>query len=214
MTPRQQHYETLADTIIKNLKKRRMEGCYCATAAEAKEKVLSYLADGCSVSFGGSMTLEEAGILDALRGMPNIRLIDRSKASSPDEIRQMYHDALSADYYLMSTNAVTIEGELVNVDGHGNRVAALIYGPEQVIVVAGMNKVASNVEDAIRRIHTVASPMNCRRLSRNTPCAATGVCADCLSPDSICSQTVITRRSGVENRIRVILVGKIWDIRV
>ena len=208
MTPTQQYYETLADTIIKNLKKRRMEGFYCATSEEAVETVISLLSDGGTASFGGSMTLEETGILDAVRGMPNIRLIDRTKASSPEEIKQMYHEALSADYYLMSTNAITIEGELVNVDGHGNRVAALIYGPEQVIVVAGMNKVAANVEDAILRVHTVASPINCQRLDRHTPCAATGVCGNCFGPESICSQTVVTRRSGVEDRIKVVLVGE------
>ena len=208
MTPTQQHYQALADTILKNLKKRRMDGCYCATAAEAKEKVLSCLTEGCSVSFGGSMTLEEAGILDAVRGRSDLRLIDRAKAGSPEEVRQMYHDALSADFYLMSTNAITTEGELVNIDGTGNRVAALIYGPEHVIVIAGMNKVAADVPDAIRRVHNVASPINCQRLNRKTPCAATGVCSDCLSPDCICSQTVITRRSGVENRISVILVGE------
>lgn len=208
MNPKKMHYETLANTVIKNLATRRMEGCYCATAAEAKEKALSYLTSGATVSFGGSMTLEETGILSALREKPDITLIDRANAGSIEETIKMYHDALSADYYFMSTNAITVSGELVNVDGNGNRVAALIYGPENVIIVAGMNKIAANVEEAISRVHTIASPMNCKRLNKNTPCAVTGVCSDCLSPDSICSQTVVTRRSGIENRIKVILVGE------
>lgn len=208
MNPKQQHYETLANTVIKNLNKRRIEACYCATVEDAEKKAFSYLTDGCTVSFGGSMTLDEMGMLTALRHDPNIRLIDRATATSPEEIKQMYHDALSADYYFMSTNAITVDGELVNIDGTGNRVAALIYGPENVIIMAGMNKVAANVDEALSRVHNTATPMNCKRLDKKTPCAATGVCSDCLSPDCICNQVVITRRSGIEGRIKVILIGE------
>lgn len=208
MNPRQTHYETLADTIIKNLKKRRMDGCYCATVEEAEKKAFSYLTPGCSVSFGGSMTLEDTGMLTALRHDPNIHLLDRATAKTPEETKQIFHDALSADFYFMSTNAITVNGELVNIDGNGNRVAALIYGPENVIVMVGMNKVAANVEEAVSRVHNMATPMNCHRLNKKTPCAATGVCADCLSPDCICNQVVVTRRSGIEGRIKVILIGE------
>lgn len=208
MSPKQQHYETLANTIIKNLNKRRMEGYYCATIEEAEKKVFSYLSDGCTVSFGGSMTLEETGMLTALRHDPNITLIDRATATSPEETKKMFRDSFSADYYFMSTNAITVDGELVNIDGTGNRVAALIYGPENVIIMAGMNKVAANVEEALSRVHNIATPMNCHRLGKKTPCSTTGVCADCLSPDCICNQVVITRRSGIEGRIKVILIGE------
>lgn len=208
MNPMQKHYETLANTIIKNLAKRRMEGSYCATIEEAVAKAESYLTDGASVSFGGSMTLEETGMLTALRNNKNIHLIDRATAKSPEEMKQLYHDALSADFYFMSTNAITIDGELVNIDGNGNRLAALVYGPEHIIIIVGMNKVAANVEEAISRIHTTAAPINCQRLERNTPCAATGVCAECTSPDCICCHTVVTRYSRFENRIKVILVGE------
>ena len=207
-TPRELYYETLADTIIQNLAKRQMEGFYCPTVEEAEKKVFSYLTDGCTVSFGGSMTLEDTGMLTALRHDPNIRLIDRATAKSPEETKKLYHDALNADFYLMSTNAITTAGELVNIDGNGNRVAALIYGPENVILLAGMNKVAANVEEALSRVHNVATPMNCKRLHKNTPCAATGICADCLSTDCICNQVVITRRSGIPGRIKVILIGE------
>lgn len=208
MNPKQIHYEALADTIIKNLSRRRMEGYYCATIEEAEKKAFSYLTDGCSVAFGGSVTLEETGMLTALRHDPNIRLIDRATAKSPEETKQLYHDALSADFYFMSTNAITIDGELVNIDGTGNRVSALIYGPENVIILAGMNKVAANVTEAFSRIHNTATPMNCLRLQKKTPCASTGVCADCLSPDCICNQLVITRRSAIEGRIKVLLIGE------
>lgn len=208
MNPKQMHYETIANTIIKNLAKRRMEGSYCATIEEAVAKAESYLTDGASVSFGGSVTLEETGMLAALRNNKNIHLIDRATAKSPEESKKIMHDALSADFYFMSTNAITIDGELVNIDGNGNRLAALVYGPEHIIIIAGMNKVAANVEEAISRVHTTAAPINCQRLDRNTPCAATGVCAECTSPDCICCHTVVTRYSRFENRIKVILVGE------
>ena len=119
----------------------------------------------------------------------------------------MYHDALSSDVYFMSTNAITANGELVNIDGPGNRVAARIYGPETVIILTGMNKVAANVEEALSRIHNVATPQNCIRLNKTTPCSTTCTCADCLSPDCICNQVVITRRSGIKGRIKVLLIG-------
>lgn len=208
MVPRQKYYETISNTIIKNLEKRQMEGCYCSTLEEAEKKVFSYLSDGCSVSFGGSMTLEDSGMLTALRHAPHLQLIDRSLAKSPEEVKKMYHDALSSDFYFMSTNAITVNGELVNIDGTGNRVAALIYGPENVIILAGMNKIAASVPEALSRIRNTASPINCNRLNKKTPCSETGICADCLSSDCICNQIVVTRRSGVKGRIKVILIGE------
>ena len=132
----------------------------------------------------------------------------RQVCKTPEDSRKIFHDALMADYYFMSTNAMTIDGELVNIDGNGNRVAALIYGPENVIILAGMNKVAKDVAEAVDRVHLTATPMNCVRLNKQTPCAVTGVCADCLSPDCICNQVVITRRSGIQGRIKVILIGE------
>ena len=119
-----------------------------------------------------------------------------------------YRDAFSADTYFMSTNAITTGGELVNIDGTGNRVAALIYGPETVVILAGMNKIAANVDEALSRVHNVATAQNCIRLDKKTPCAITGACADCLSPDCICNQVVITRRSGIKGRIKVLLIGE------
>ena len=153
------------------------------------------------------MTLEETGMMDALRSA-DIQFLDRAVCKTPEDSRKMFHDALMADFYFMSTNAMTIDGELVNIDGNGNRVAALIYGPENVIILAGMNKVAKDVAEAVDRVHLTATPMNCVRLNKQTPCAVTGVCADCLSPDCICNQVVITRRSGIQGRIKVILIGE------
>lgn len=208
MGVREQYNEKLAETVIRNLEKRQMAAFYCPSAAEARDMALSFVKEGNSVSFGGSMTLEETGILEALRNRGDIRLIDRANARNAQETKQIFRDALSADCYFMSTNALTEDGELVNIDGNGNRLAALIYGPDQVIIVTGLNKVVPTVEDAVRRVRHTATPLNCIRLNRNTPCASTGTCADCLAPDCICNQVVITRRSGNPDRIKVILVGE------
>ena len=127
MTPKQKYYKVTAETILKNIKRRGYEGCYCETSEEAVKKALSYVTPGSSVSFGGSMTMNECGLMDALQKRDDITLLDRSKACSPEEIKEIYHKALSCDYYFMSTNAITLDGQLVNTDGTGNRVAALIY---------------------------------------------------------------------------------------
>ena len=208
MNPKNTYYEKQAATLIKNLAKRQMEGFYCATAEEAKEKALSLIEAGTSVSFGGSMTLEECGILEALRGRQDITLYDRATAKNPAEMDAIYRQAFSVDTFLMSTNAITLDGELINIDGRGNRIAALIYGPEQVIIIAGMNKVATDEAAGLARARNMAAPPNCVRLNKKTPCAVTGRCGDCYGEESICSQIVVTRRSSQKNRIKVILVGE------
>lgn len=207
MTPMKEFYEKQAASIIKHLNRRNMDAFYCSDSASAVEKAMSLIEKGSTVSFGGSMTLTESGMMDALK-KADIQLLDRSTAGSPEEVADIYHKALSADYYLMSTNAISLDGQLVNVDGTGNRVAALIYGPSHIIIMAGMNKVAKDVDAAIRRVHDCAAPPNAMRLSMKTPCQAAGVCSDCLSPDCICAQTVITRFSRIKGRITVILIGE------
>ena len=207
MNFKKEYYKNLANTVIKGFQKRFIEGHYCDTIEEAKELALSLVPNGSSVSFGGSVTLGETGVLGALRAREDITLFDRDTANGPEEVKKIMHDALSCDYYFMSSNAITTDGELVNIDGNGNRVAALIYGPENVIIIAGMNKVVKNVEEGLSRTRNVAAPPNCIRLNKNTPCAANGVCGNCLA-DTICDQIVITRASRVPQRIKVILVGE------
>ena len=207
MNIKKEYYKNLANTVLKHFEKRHIEGHYCDSVEEARELALSLVPSGASVSFGGSVTLDETGILEALRNREDITLLDRNNANGLDEVKQIYHDALSCDYYFMSSNAITAEGELINIDGTGNRVAALIYGPENVIIIAGMNKIAKNVEEGLSRVRNVATPQNCLRLGKNNPCAVNGVCANCIS-DTICDQIVITRASRVPNRIKVILVGE------
>lgn len=208
MNPQEKYYENIANTIIENLKKRQMEGYYCKSSAEAVELATSFITPDSTVSFGGSVTLNETGLLPLLQKRKDIQLLDRTFVTDPEKINEIYAKAFTADTYFMSTNAITLEGELVNIDGNGNRVAALIWGPKQVIILAGMNKVCSNVEDAYHRVKNIAAPPNCVRLNRNTPCSVTGICGDCFSPDSICSNTVVTRRSGKPSRIKIILIGE------
>lgn len=207
MTPKQQHHEILAETVIKNLEKRHMAGYYCLTKKEALDKALSFLQDDATVSWGGSMSLEEIGLLDVLRQGP-YQVLDRSTAATPEEALELQRQAFFSDSYFLSCNAITLDGMLYNVDGAGNRVAAMIYGPKEVIVIAGINKVCLDEQEALKRIRNVAAPLNTHRLNKNTPCTKIGKCGECLVSDSICSHTVITRNSKPTGRIKVILVGE------
>ena len=196
--------EMLAQQIIKGLQSRNMTGYYAESKEKAKEIALSLMQDGCSVSHGGSCSIKEIGLIDELKS-GRFNYIDRNTA--PDK-HQAELDAYDCDVFLGSSNAITEDGVLVNIDGNSNRVSAYAYGPKKVVLIVGMNKVAKDVAEAVDRVHLTATPMNCVRLNKQTPCAATGVCADCLSPDCICNQVVITRRSGIQGRIKVILIGE------
>lgn len=208
MTPKKIYYENLADTLIDKFNKRGIEGYYCENAEEALLTAKRFLTPGCTVSWGGSQTLIDIGLLEALSTSSDYILYDRDKAKTPEERLQIYSKTVTADYYFMSSNAITLDGQLVNIDGSGNRVACLITGPKNVIVIAGMNKIATDVDAAIDRVRNMATPPNTVRLGRKTPCAETGKCANCLVEDCICNQIVITRRSGIQGRIKVIVVGE------
>ena len=207
MTPKKVYYENLADTIIDRFNKRGIEGYYCENAEDALLTAKRFLTPGCSISWGGSQTLLEIGLLEELSASDYV-LYDRDSAKTPEERSAVYSKTVTADYYFMSSNAITMDGQLVNIDGGGNRVACLITGPKNVIVIAGMNKVVLDVDTAMDRVRNMASPPNTVRLGKNTPCAETGKCANCLVDDCICNQIVITRRSGIQGRIKVILVGE------
>jgi hypothetical protein len=207
MTFQQQAYANAAETIIKNLKKRNMEGFYCASSEAAVNMVKELIPAGSSVTWGGSESMVESGIMDAVK-QGDYELIDRTAAKTPEEARTLYGKIVCADYFFTGTNAITTDGALINIDGNGNRVACLITGPANVIVIAGMNKVVANVEDGVRRIRNIATPANVLRVGVDTPCSKTGVCQDCLSPGCICNQIVVTRRSGKAGRIKVLLVGE------
>ncbi len=207
MTIQEQFYETQARTLIKNIQRRHMAADYCPTKEAALTRVLSLIPEGSSVAWGGSMSVAEVGVIDALYTNGNYTLYDRDQCP-PEEREAMMRQSYFANYYLMSSNAITHDGQLINIDGSGNRVSSLIFGPDKVIMLVGMNKVCATVEDGLNRIHNVACPLNTIRLNKQTPCALTGVCGDCLAPDCICMQTVITRNSRIPDRIHVILVGE------
>ncbi len=200
-------YENQAESIIAKLKVRKMDGYYCASMEEAVQKVVELIGEaGKSVGYGGSMTIDESD-LKAQIAAAGHNLIVREEYKTPAQVEECNARMINADTFLMSTNAITLDGELINIDGRGNRVAYLIYGPKQVIIITGMNKVVSNVEDGIRRVRNCATPPNTVRLDRNTPCAQTGRCGDCLA-ETICCQIVTTRSSMVPGRIKVVLVGE------
>ena len=205
--PKQENYKNLANTIIKNLEKRQIEAYYCENKTSALEKALDLIPKGSTIGWGGSVTLSEIGLINAVKDGDYI-IIDRDKAANLEEQKKVYSQICSSDFFLMSTNAITLNGELINIDGRGNRVAFLCYGPENVLIVAGINKVVSSIESGFERASNISAPSNAIRLNRKTPCAITGKCEDCYSPDCMCSQFVITRRSGIPNRIKVILVGE------
>ena len=206
-SPKEIYYENLADSLIEQFSRRQIEGYYAKDKEEAKDIACRFLTPGCTVAWGGSATLSEIGLIDAIRSSDCV-IYDRFAPETPEEKREMFGKIATADYYFMSSNAITLDGQLVNIDGHGNRVASLIHGPQNVIVIAGMNKVTADIDNAIKRVHHFAAPPNAARLNLKTQCAETGKCHNCLSPDCICDQIVITRRSFIPGRIKVILVGE------
>jgi len=207
-TPMELRYDKLGPKVVKALQGRFFEAWYFSDTAEAVEKVFSLIPKTDTVSWGGSLTTAALN-LTAMAAEKGYKVIDRDKAASPEERWELMRQALLCDTYLTSTNAVTEDGQLVNIDGNGNRVAAMSFGPKQVIVVAGMNKVTQTIMDAYNRARTIAAPANTQRfLNLKTPCNETGACGHCLSADSICSYIVRTRVCKPKGRIKVILIGK------
>ena len=200
--------EKQAQSLINALEKRNMTAYYCENIEACRQKVLELVPAGSVISWGGSMTIHECGVPQALKDRGDCEVLDRSLYTTPEQQKEFAVKTFQSDYFLMSTNAITLDGELVNIDGYGNRVASLIYGPEHVIIIAGMNKVVPDVKQGFDRVRNIASPPNTIRLSKDTPCAKTGKCGNCMSPDCICNQIVVTRRSRDKQRIIVILVNE------
>lgn len=197
--------EKLAQKVIKGLESRNMCGYYAATKEEAKELALKLIPEGGSVTMGGAMSAHEIGLVDAVK-KGNYRFIDRNDYEDP---REAYLQAYDVDAFLSSTNAITEDGILVNIDGTANRVSAIAYGPKKVIMIVSMNKVCDDVDGAVKRARNVAAPINAQRFVKTTPCAKTGSCMNCKSPETICCQFLITRYSRFPERIHVILVNDV-----
>ncbi len=195
--------ELLAQKTIKGLESRNMTGYYAATKEEALKLALSLIPEGSSVTMGGAMSAHEIGLVDTLKE-GSYNFIDRDKAQDK---RAAMLAAYDADVFLSSVNAMTDDGILVNIDGNSNRVSAICQGPKEVLFIVGMNKVCGDLDGAMKRARNVAAPTNAQRFSLSTPCAKTGKCMDCKSPDTICCQFLITRFSRHAGRIHVILVN-------
>ena len=193
---------------IENLEKNNMNGYFVQNEQEAINKIEELIKEGDTVSVGGSMTLFETGVIEFLRN-GKYNFLDRyAEGLTPEQIKDIYRKSFSADVYFSSSNALTEKGELYNVDGNGNRVAAMLYGPDKVIVVVGVNKIVKDLDQAIIRNRETSAPANAKRLNRNTPCAKVGYCMDCNSEDTICSEYTVIRRQMKPGRIHVIIVNK------
>ena len=207
MTPKEARNERLAQHLVRHLERRNMAACYCPTAAEAVKKVSELIPDGSSVTWGGSVTIRDMGIPAALHARATLNVMDRDMAKTRDEAQEIYRRAFTADYYLSGANAISEDGVIVNIDGTGNRVAAITFGPKHVIFIVSLNKVAQTVEAALARARSTASPINAARFDIKTPCQKDGVCHNCNSPESICNYIHFLRNSP-GRRHTVILVGE------
>ena len=209
MTPqefRSQRNEMKAGQIIKKLAARNMTGYYASDREEALKIALSLIPEGSTIAQGGSMTVSEIGLRQALKD-GNYDYLDREAARTPEDKKKLEERAFTADVFIGSVNAISEDGILVNIDGNSNRVSAYAYGPKKLVLVVGMNKVAADFDAALTRARTEAATINAQRFGLSTPCSKTGTCMNCLSPDTICCQFLITRFSKHKDRIHVILVN-------
>lgn len=207
MTPKQKHNNIIGARTVEVLKKRGFDAYYCDNKAQALDKALELIPEGATVTWGGSASIAETGLTGILND-GNYNVLDRTTATTEAEKKEMYRKAFFSDWYLGSANAVSLSGEVINIDGTGNRVAAMIYGPDNVLLMVGINKLALNAEDAMKRARNVASPINAAKFEMDTPCAKTGICVDCISAGCICNYITVTRRCKPAGRIKVIIVGE------
>lgn len=202
------YMEKRIDRTIDNLRKRNMKGFFVKNEIELIALLKELISENSVVGVGDSMTLFETGVIDLLR-RGNYTFLDKYKDGiTSEEKKQIYIKNFSADSFLCSTNALTENGELYNIDGNGSRVAPMIYGPKQVILVTGINKIVKDIEEAEKRVRNYSAPIDAKRLGKNTPCTTLGYCVDCKSPNRICNDFTIIRGQFIKDRIKVIIVGK------
>ncbi|MCI7276422.1 MAG: lactate utilization protein [Lachnospiraceae bacterium] len=194
--------EKLARTVIKGLQSRNMSGYYAADKEGAVKQALELIGEGSTVTMGGCASAHEIGLIKALEE-GNYHYIDRATLAPRESLMAAY----DSDVFLSSANAMTSDGIMINIDGNSNRVSCIAQGPHKVVFIVGMNKVCSDLDEAMKRARNVAAPANAQRFDIKTPCKETGKCFDCKSPDTICCQFLITRYSRHKDRIHVILVN-------
>lgn len=193
--------------IIKSLNQKNMEGYYFETCEEMTADILSRIPKDSAITWGGSYSIEECGLMDALH-QGAYHLLDREPYRNTEEEKNFYGKAVQSNFYLTSANAITYDGELINIDGFGNRLACMMYGPAQVFFIVGANKFVSSVDEGFRRIENIAAPANARRLHRNTPCAETGRCVHCHVPECLCCYTSVIRHNRFPGRLKVFIVAE------
>ena len=191
-----------------NLKLNKMKPYYAENREELLSLIRELVKNDKLITSGGSVTLKESGVIDLLNSEFGGVYLDRSSGKDREEVEEIMRKAFISDTFLASANAITENGELYNVDGNGNRVSAMIFGPKQVIIVAGVNKIVKDLDEARKRVETIAAPKNTVRLEKATPCAKTGVCGHCHSDDRICCSYVTLAQQRVPDRIKVIIVNE------
>ncbi len=201
------YYEKRGRVLVKNLKSRHFDAYFCPDRETALQKALELIPQGASVGWGGALSAQQIGLMDAVKA-GNYRAIDRDSAASAEQREALVRETIFSDVFITGANALSLDGQMVNIDGTGNRLAAINFGPKKVLVIAGMNKVADSLEAAVQRARTVAAPMNKMRFPNQTPCEVTGTCADCKGETCICNQILITRHCRPVGRIQFILVGE------
>lgn len=207
MDVRKMRNEALGQRVVKALESRNMEAYYTDTKEEALKKALELIPKGSTINMGGSASVHEIGLTDAVSTDEYV-FYDRDQAKTPEEKNEIALKAFTCDWFLGSANAISEDGVIVNIDGNANRVAAYAFGPKNVLLIVGMNKVVKTEEDAMQRARNEAAPINNQRFGGNNPCVKNGSCFDCKSVDCICCQIMITRFSRIPKRFKVILVGE------
>ena len=206
-TSKELYYEKRGRILVRNLENRHFEAHYCATREEAAEKVLELIPEGASIGWGGTLTCAQLGLMEMLHA-GNYNCMDRDLCATAEDREKLQRQMFFADWFITGANGLSLDGQMVNIDGTGNRVAPIVYGPRNILVVAGMNKVEDTLEAAMNRARTVAAPMNKQRFPNQTPCEVTGTCGDCKAEGCICNQILVTRHCRPAGRIKFILVGE------
>ena len=207
MDARQKRNKVLGERVVKALESRKMDAYYAETKEEAVKKALEWIPEGRTINMGGSSSVRECGLIDAICS-GNYNFCDRDKASTQEEKQKIARAAFSCDWFLGSVNAMSEDGVFINIDGNANRVAAYAFGPKNVLLIVGMNKVVKTQEDAMSRARNEAAPVNAQRFGIDTPCSKAGSCFDCKSPECICCQILMTRFSRQKGRFKIILVDE------
>lgn len=206
MDVRHMRNEVLGQRVVKALESRNMEAYYADTKEEAVKKAMELIEENSSITMGGSMSVREVGLLDAISN-GNYEFYDRDLGETVEERHEIALKAFTCDWYLGSVNAMSEDGVFVNIDGNANRIAAYAFGPKNVLLIVGMNKIVKTEEEAMIRARNEAAPINAQRFGIETPCVKNGTCFDCKSPQCICCQIMVTRFSRIPKRFKVILVN-------